>query len=74
MAEFDAHRLAALAVREREIEAEIAHLREAVNVLRPRREYADTCRSLRETIRRKRNNLRNVRRQKSECEHERSQR
>jgi chromosome segregation ATPase len=63
-------RLAALLVREHEIETEIAHLREAVSVLRPRREYAETCRSLRATIRRKRNNLRNIRRQKSECQRE----
>jgi len=39
---FDPKRLAVLQVREREVETEIAHLREAVRVLRPRREYAVT--------------------------------
>jgi len=61
-----ARRLNFVLVREREVVREIEQLREAVAALRAMGGKDRVCRNLNDSIRRRRNNLRNLRRRKKE--------
>ena len=62
----DERRLNFLLMREQELLKEIAELREAVSELRRRGGCARVCSNLRQTVRRRKNNLRRIRQQKAE--------